>query len=167
MPRHTSSSQPAAPVENRSVPSGTQRRRQRKAAGPANANANVTPVHTTPANQAGLGTVSAVNTIETVTRTTQTSIQMFNRSRHTQVHGSSLSSVGGDDRRSTVYNTYNYNVSLSNITFAGNAQVSFRFQDGGRTDSSTETVCSQTAVLVESSRGPSDSVDLTVSNNIY
>ncbi|KAF5365912.1 hypothetical protein D9758_006660 [Tetrapyrgos nigripes] len=118
---------PAAPIETSSSPSSARRRQGR--AGPANA--NVTPVDTAPANQAAFDTVSAVNTIETVTRTTQTSIQMFNQSRHPEFH-SSLSSVGGDDRRSNV--TYNYSIgsiSLSNITLAANTEVTIHFgQDG-------------------------------------
>ncbi|KAF5366039.1 hypothetical protein D9758_006741 [Tetrapyrgos nigripes] len=115
----TSSNLPAAPVEA-SGSSSARRRRRRGRAGPANA--NVTPVESTaPANQAAFSTVSAVNTTETVTRTTQMSIQMFNHSRHPEFHDSSLRSVGGDDRRSSVAS--NYNISLSNITLAANTEV--------------------------------------------
>ncbi|KAF5371247.1 hypothetical protein D9758_004313 [Tetrapyrgos nigripes] len=101
MPSPTSSNLPAAPVEAQSAPSGGARRRRRQGRagtgmslfstvallnvyspkwclGPVDG----TPVDTAPTNQAVFGTVSAINTIETVTHTTQTSIQMFNQSHH-------------------------------------------------------------------------------------
>ncbi|KAF5328287.1 hypothetical protein D9758_018169 [Tetrapyrgos nigripes] len=131
-----SSNLPAAPVEA-SGPSGA-RRRRRGRAGPANA--NVTPVEsTTPANQAAFNT-------------------MFNHSRHSEFHDSSLRSVGGDDRRSSVA----YNISLSNITLAANTEVTiYAGQDGNVQQHlryvglETRNVGSQPAVRVVS-RGRSD-----------
>ncbi|KAF5356384.1 hypothetical protein D9758_009540 [Tetrapyrgos nigripes] len=168
MPSPTSSNLPAASVET-FAPSGARRRRQRRA-GPANTSANATPVDSAPADsEAAFNTVSAANPIETVTRTTQMSIQMFNHSRHSEFHGSSLRSVGGDvnDSRSRSSVAYNYNISLSNITFAANTEVTIHFgQDGNGNiqqrhgqhvglETGPLNACSQPAVRVVS-RGRDD-----------
>jgi hypothetical protein len=100
-------------------------------------------------------TVSAPNTVETIVmRTTQMqSIQMFNHSRRPEFHGSSLSSVGGDDRRTSSTVTYNYNISNVNISlsFAGNSEVLISLgQERPGTDLQGESVGLPSAVRIMS-----------------